>query len=86
MYKDLEEHSINAATHRLLTSVAGFSPFLEPSQVLAEHDFDAVRPSDVFTARDADSSQLAAILRARAGQDLIIQGPPGTGKVKPSLI
>src|SRR5262249_34710934 len=80
MYKDLEDHSARAGAHGLLTSVAGCGSFPEPPDVPADHEFDSVKPSEVFTVRDADSSQLAAILRARAGQDLIVQGPPGTGK------
>ena len=64
----------------MLTAVAGSGEFAQPPDVPADHEFDGVKPWDVFTIRDADSSQLAAILRARAKQDLIIQGPPGTGK------
>ncbi|MGI2147450.1 AAA domain-containing protein [Shewanella baltica] len=30
--------------------------------------------------KDADSSQIEAILAMKSGADLIIQGPPGTGK------
>lgn len=80
MYKDLEEHSMQAPDHQVLASVAGSTSFPHSQPLAGEHEFDNIRPSDVFTIRDADSSQLAVILRARAGQDLIVQGPPGTGK------
>ena len=37
-------------------------------------------PEQLPLVKDADSSQLEAILAAQQGTDLIIQGPPGTGK------
>src|SRR5207249_10845628 len=36
--------------------------------------------AECFTVLDADSSQFEVLLRARAGQDVVIEGPPGTGK------
>ncbi len=38
------------------------------------------QPRQVFCPRSADSSQLAAVMAAAAGQDFILEGPPGTGK------
>lgn len=37
-------------------------------------------PRDVYCPRSADSSQLAAVLAAAEGHDLVLEGPPGTGK------
>jgi len=80
MYRDLDDHSQVAANHSLVTLIAGCGEHSLPPEILPESEFDNLSPSKVFSVRDADSSQLAALIRARSGQDLIIQGPPGTGK------
>ena len=41
---------------------------------------DALDPEEVYQVQDADSSQIKAILAAKAGKSLVIEGPPGTGK------
>jgi hypothetical protein len=38
------------------------------------------RPSTVFCPKDADSSQLAAVLSGAGGRSFVLEGPPGTGK------
>ena len=38
------------------------------------------RPAEVHQVKDADSSQILAILEVNAGRNLVLQGPPGTGK------
>src|SRR3989338_3562321 len=48
-------------------------PSLEPLD-------EAADPEEVFPVLDADSSQLEVLIRARAGQHLVVHGPPGTGK------
>jgi hypothetical protein len=80
MYKDMEEHEEEAPDSRLVAGIANCGSFSSEGEGIAYENFDAVRPSDVFTVLDADSSQVECVLRARAGDDLIIQGPPGTGK------
>jgi len=80
MYKDLEAHCSDAAHNPLIVAVSGFGEFKEPPEVGSTASFDEIPPSQVFTVLDADSTQMEAVLRARAGQDIIIQGPPGTGK------
>ncbi len=80
MYKDLLEHEDEAAEHPLVAALAGCAEVHEPEEIPDVVEFDKISPVDAFTVLDADSSQLAAILRARAGQSFIIQGPPGTGK------
>ncbi|MEE9393099.1 MAG: DUF4011 domain-containing protein [Planctomycetota bacterium] len=35
---------------------------------------------DIFCPRDADSTQLAAVVAATQGHSFVLQGPPGTGK------
>lgn len=45
------------------------------------HDIDVrYRPSEIIHPLPADSSQLAAVMAAAEGHDLVIVGPPGTGK------
>jgi very-short-patch-repair endonuclease len=80
MYKDLDAHCSGAADNSLVVAVSGFGEFKEPPDVGSTASFDEISPSQVFTVLDADSTQMEAVLRARAGQDIIIQGPPGTGK------
>jgi len=41
---------------------------------------DIVDPSKTFHIRDADSSQILAILDVMSGRNFVLQGPPGTGK------
>ncbi|MBT1064469.1 DUF3320 domain-containing protein [Bowmanella sp. Y26] len=41
---------------------------------------DLNHPEKLHLVKDADSSQIEAILAMTSGADLIIQGPPGTGK------
>lgn len=80
MHKDLEDHGAVAHENPRLVGVAGMGAFDGGTPIGSEETFDEIRPSEVFTVLDADSSQLAALLRARAGQDIVIEGPPGTGK------
>ncbi|WP_348733147.1 DUF3320 domain-containing protein [Rheinheimera texasensis] len=41
---------------------------------------DLNHPEKLHLVKDADSTQIEAILAMKAGTDLVIQGPPGTGK------
>lgn len=43
-------------------------------------ELDDVDPSAVLCPKDADSSQLAAVLAGAAGRTFVLEGPPGTGK------
>jgi hypothetical protein len=46
-----------------------------------EEHLDAFQtPEDMGEVRDADSSQVLALLTARHGASMVIEGPPGTGK------
>jgi DNA polymerase III delta prime subunit len=45
------------------------------------HEIDCrYRPQDIVHPLPADSSQLAAVMAAAEGHDMVIVGPPGTGK------
>lgn len=85
MYRDLVDNNDVIAPNELIQMLA-----LGPdSPTAGEFDFDdipdeeldeVVRPEDLFTIRDADSSQRRAILAARDGKSFVVDGPPGTGK------
>ncbi len=56
-------------------SSGGTSPMPQP------HELDTrYSPADIVHPLPADSSQLAAVMAAAEGHDLVIVGPPGTGK------
>lgn len=56
-------------------------PYPNRGEDIRASDLDRLfRPRQVFCPRSADSSQLAAVMAAAAGQDFILEGPPGTGK------
>lgn len=82
MYNDLEELREDACTNpviRALSKAPVESDGSEPVEI--PHNIDeVVNPRAVFPVLDADSSQTEVMLRAGAGQNLVVQGPPGTGK------
>ncbi|MEO6594668.1 MAG: DUF4011 domain-containing protein, partial [Planctomycetota bacterium] len=43
-------------------------------------ELDDLDPSEIFCPKDADSSQLAAVLAGAEGRTFVLEGPPGTGK------
>jgi hypothetical protein len=56
--------------------------FSEPESPFTSeaHIDQMLQPADVRQVRDADSSQVLAILDVMRGRNLVLQGPPGTGK------
>ena len=54
--------------------------FEQDAPELARDEFDDLDPSTVFCPKDADSSQLAAVLSGAGGRSFVLEGPPGTGK------
>ena len=46
----------------------------------ARDELDDVDPAEVFCPKDADSSQLSAVMAGSAGRSFVLEGPPGTGK------
>lgn len=85
MFKDLEglqwPEQAKPWTHEILGALLD-SGFDEDESGISEEDhLDQHRPIDtIHEVCDADSSQVLAILEAKAGQSMIIEGPPGTGK------
>jgi very-short-patch-repair endonuclease len=57
----------------------GFQRDADLLQHIADHEHIAT-PEVLHLIKDADSSQLEAILAVMEGSSLVIQGPPGTGK------
>ena len=46
----------------------------------ARDELDDLDPEDVFCPKDADSSQLSAVMAGSLGRSFVLEGPPGTGK------
>jgi len=44
------------------------------------HIDEVISPADVHQVKDADSTQILAIIDVNSGRNLVLQGPPGTGK------
>lgn len=80
LYRDIADNPELYASHPILQWIAGDGTPDEPD-VPDLSDLDSVAPpAELFPVLDADDSQLEVILRARAGQNLVVHGPPGTGK------
>lgn len=85
MYKDLDpsrwQQNGGGAGFKVLKSLLteGFS---EKASLLVDetHIDDVLSPADVHQVKDADSTQVLAILDVNAGRNMVLQGPPGTGK------
>lgn len=83
MWTDLEHNfealSSNPIVQRLLNPAA--APIPQPNDFIKAEEIERVIPPEMdLSILDADSTQLAAIHSALAGNSFIIQGPPGTGK------
>lgn len=46
----------------------------------ARDELDDLDPEHVFCPKDADSSQLSAVMAGSLGRSFVLEGPPGTGK------
>lgn len=54
--------------------------FAQDAPEFVRERLDELDPIDVLCPKDADSSQLAAVLAAANGRSFVLEGPPGTGK------
>lgn len=85
MYKDLDANAWSKETapcdHKILSTLLddGFRE-ADSSYDEGTHIDEIVSPSEVHLIKDADSTQMLAILDVNAGRNMVIQGPPGTGK------
>lgn len=85
MYKDLDSQAwveeARGGGFSILESLLT-DGFREPESSYGEetHIDEVITPADVHQVKDADSTQILAILDINAGRNLVLQGPPGTGK------
>lgn len=85
MFKDLEgdnwpNHS-KPWDHPVIGALLDSGFDKNDSGILEQENLDKHRPIDKsHEVVDADSSQILALLEARAGRSMVIEGPPGTGK------
>ena len=83
MYEDINKNVARLSANPHIRAICGASASGTVADSCSfdqfDHDNDT-RPHDVFQIRDADSSQMDAILAAKRGLSFVLQGPPGTGK------
>ncbi|KAA0214513.1 MAG: DUF3320 domain-containing protein [Leptolyngbya sp. PLA3] len=81
MWRDLQENTERLKQSPLITHLIDRpGQDFDPDFITPEVRDDQVRPQDLLCTRDADSSQLAAVLAARNARSFVLEGPPGTGK------
>jgi len=85
MYNDLDASNWPVGSkpekHIILSKLLG-DGFKDPESSLGDESYidEIVSPAEVHQVKDADSTQILAILDVNAGRNLVLQGPPGTGK------
>jgi len=84
MHKDLDVNQWprgEIINHKVLSSLLGDGFQRTESVITDEEHLDSrLKPDALHQVKDADSSQICAIMNVNAGQNLVLQGPPGTGK------
>lgn len=85
MYKDLDPEmwsGENGGAGFPILEMLLTDGFREPPSEFGDetHIDEVISPADVHQVKDADSTQILAILDVNAGRNLVLQGPPGTGK------
>lgn len=85
MWKDLVERVSQLEHNRVVRHLVqepdkafvneGAGPMPRPHEIDTRY-----KPADIVHPLPADSSQLAAVMAASEGHDMVIVGPPGTGK------
>ncbi len=85
MWKDLVDRTDQLRSNRLVGHLIDKpdQPFVVPGapRMPRPEEIDGrIDPADLFTPLPADSSQLAAVIGAQEGHDMVVIGPPGTGK------
>lgn len=83
MWKDLEDRTEdlmqNSVVEHLIKNPE--APYQFDGQMPSPDRIDEeLPPSQMYCPRDADSSQLAAVMAASNGNSFVMEGPPGTGK------
>ena len=82
MWNDIRNRSDDLQKNKIVRSLISGKLEWEPlTGLLTPEELDEkLLPSDTAVPSSADSSQLAAICAAAAGQSFVLHGPPGTGK------
>jgi hypothetical protein len=87
MWKDLGDHAGSVVAHALTRSIGGDTTVPPAAAFGRAEDLptgfqldDVIKPGEVKTILDSDSSQLEAVVAARKGVSFVLDGPPGTGK------
>lgn len=76
--KNREELLKSTVLQHLVEAPGGSLPQEIPEY--ARDELDDLHPEDVFCPKDADSSQLSAVMAGSMGRSFVLEGPPGTGK------
>ena len=84
IYRDLGDNAEDILGHPMI-QLLGLGPDSEVDKYTFVPLDDAVidstiSPEEMFTIRDADSTQRRCIIAAREGKSFVMDGPPGTGK------
>ena len=77
MYRDLTDNAVTILAHENVRRLLDKAPEPSDQPVTQRLANPLIELQNVV---DADSSQLEAIEKARAGVSFVLQGPPGTGK------
>lgn len=82
MWVDLEERRADLMQHPFLQHLVATpgAAFAQPGPWPEPGELDQRDPAGSFCPKDADSSQLCAVLAAAQGRSFVLEGPPGTGK------
>ncbi len=81
IYRDLKDNEERIICHPVVQALAGIpQPDLGIPIAIDRNAIDDRPSRDIATVLPADSSQLEAVLEARAGKTFWVHGPPGTGK------
>lgn len=82
MYRDLKENEEKILANPSIQKLLNRKIENEVIQQKVDTDsyFKNGLESNLHNVVDADSSQMAAIVQAKAGNSFVLQGPPGTGK------
>ncbi|MDE6561705.1 MAG: DUF4011 domain-containing protein [Muribaculaceae bacterium] len=82
MWNDVHNHREELAQNDIINSlVANRLTWNQDSSAPDLNEIDrSLSPADIALPVDVDSSQMAAIIEAAAGNSFILYGPPGTGK------
>lgn len=82
MWNDLRSRYGEIEKNKVVSSLIEGCMNWEPGEggIRPERLDTALSPADMAVPMSADSSQMAAIAAAAAGQSFVLHGPPGTGK------